>query len=158
MENASKALLIAGAVLIVILLIGIGMLIYSKSTGVVQTASESMSAQEIQAFNSKFTIYEGTQKGSAVKRLLATVIAHNANYTLGSFKTILITNNSSVSLSLSDWNGTFGSQTFNHLSNLSAAINDSDIFTVTLYYGKDLSRPSGQQNINSGLIYKIEIK
>ena len=37
MENATKALLIAGAVLIVILLIGVGMLIFNSSTQPVQT-------------------------------------------------------------------------------------------------------------------------
>jgi len=96
MENASKALLIAGAVLIVILLIGIGMLIYSRSTGVVQTASDSMSSQEIQAFNSQFELYRGEQKGSAVKRLIATVIASNANYGSDSPKRIIITKSTSL--------------------------------------------------------------
>ena len=33
MENASKALLIAGSVLIVILIIGVGMLVYSSMQG-----------------------------------------------------------------------------------------------------------------------------
>ena len=80
MENASKALLIAGAVLIVILLIGIGMLIYSKSTGVIDTAASTMNTQEIQAFNSQFTPYEGEQKGSSVRALISTVIANNGNY------------------------------------------------------------------------------
>ena len=77
MENASKALLIAGAVLIVILLIGIGMLIYSRSTGVVNTASNSMNAQEIQAFNGQFTPYQDSQPGSSVRALINTVIANN---------------------------------------------------------------------------------
>ena len=80
MENASKALLIAGAVLIVILLIGIGMLIYSRSTGVIDTAASTMNTQEIQAFNSQFTPYEGEQKGSSVRALISTVIANNGTY------------------------------------------------------------------------------
>ena len=80
MENASKALLIAGAVLIVILLIGIGMLIYSKSTRIVDTAASIMNTQELQSYNSNFTIYEGIQKGPSVKSLISTVIANNANY------------------------------------------------------------------------------
>ena len=80
MENASKALLIAGAILIVILLIGIGMLIYSRSTGVVDIAAGSMNAQEIQAFNSQFTPYEGSQRGSSVRALVSAVIANNNTY------------------------------------------------------------------------------
>ena len=83
MENASKALLIAGAVLIVILLIGIGMLIYSRSTGVIDTAASTMNSQEIQSFNSQFTPYEGTQKGPSVRALLSTVIANNGTYAGG---------------------------------------------------------------------------
>ena len=37
MENASKALLIAGTILIVILLIAVGMLVYSKSRDTIDT-------------------------------------------------------------------------------------------------------------------------
>ena len=79
MENASKALLIAGAVLIVILLIGIGMLIYSRSTGVVDIAANSMNAQQIQAFNSQFTPYEGVREGVSVRTLINAIIANNAS-------------------------------------------------------------------------------
>ena len=91
MENASKALLIAGAVLIVILLIGIGMLIYSKSTGVIDTAASTMNSQEIQSFNSQFTPYEGTQKGSSVKSLISTITANNATYQNETDKKVTIT-------------------------------------------------------------------
>ena len=80
MENASKALLIAGAVLIVILLIGIGMLIYSKSTGIVDTAASTMNTQEVQMFNSQFTAYEGEQDVSSVKSLIQAIIANNATH------------------------------------------------------------------------------
>ena len=62
MENASKALLIAGAVLIVILLIGVGMLIYNSSAGIWGEAKNQMSALEIDTFNNQFEQYEGTTK------------------------------------------------------------------------------------------------
>ncbi len=80
MENASKALLIAGSVLIAILLIGVGMLIYSRATGLVDTASSAMNSQEILAFNNQFASFEGTQKGSSVRSLISKVIASNATY------------------------------------------------------------------------------
>jgi len=80
MENTSKALLIAGSVLIVLLLIGVGMLIYSRATGVVGTATTTMNSQEILAFNNQFTQYEGIQKGSTVRSLISKVIASNATY------------------------------------------------------------------------------
>ena len=78
MENASKALLIAGAVLIVILIIGVGMAIFNAGQGGIDTAISQMSAQEQQIFNSQFTAYEGQQKGSKLKTLINTVISNNA--------------------------------------------------------------------------------
>ena len=68
MENATKALLIAGAVLIVILLIGVGMLIFNSST------------QPVQTFNAQFENYAGVQNGTSVKTLLSNVISSNAVY------------------------------------------------------------------------------
>ena len=43
MENASKALLIAGAILIVILLIAIGVLLYTNSKEVIDTSTGKVS-------------------------------------------------------------------------------------------------------------------
>lgn len=59
MENASKALLIAGAILLVIALIAIGMMILGQGNQVVDEAAGSMDALAIQAFNSQFTAYAG---------------------------------------------------------------------------------------------------
>lgn len=80
MENATKALLIAGAVLIVILLIGVGMLIFNSSTRPVQTAVTGMEAHEKEIFNAQFENYAGTQTGTNVKQLLSKVISSNAVY------------------------------------------------------------------------------
>ena len=76
MENASKALIIAGAILLSIAIIGIGMYIYTTAQQTIQSAN--MSQQEITAYNSEFIKYEGTQNGSNVKALLQTVRTHNA--------------------------------------------------------------------------------
>ena len=117
MENASKALLIAGAILIVILLIGIGMLIYSRSTGVVDIAAGSMNAQEIQAFNSQFTPYEGSQRGSSVRALISAVIANNNTYT---DKTVTVINGSGE-----------GTSDASSLSTISAGLDTAATYTVT---------------------------
>lgn len=78
MENASKALLIAGAVLIVILLIGVGMLIYNSSMGSVNEAISQMSSQEKDMFNAQFTQYEGTRvNGANVRALINKVNSSN---------------------------------------------------------------------------------
>ena len=48
MENASKALIIAGAILLSIAIIGIGMAVFQMASGTISSAN--MSAQEIEAF------------------------------------------------------------------------------------------------------------
>lgn len=81
MENASKALLIAGAILIAILLIGIGMMVFGNINGITGQAGQQMDAIEIQGFNRPFTQYEGTNvSGSNVKTLISNINASNATY------------------------------------------------------------------------------
>ena len=67
MENASKALLIAGAILLCILIIAIGMFIYNSAQSTITESMNSMSTQEIEAFNNQFSGYEGVQSGSNIK-------------------------------------------------------------------------------------------
>ncbi|MCR5185982.1 MAG: hypothetical protein K6D97_02555 [Clostridia bacterium] len=78
MENASKALIIAGAILLSILIIAIGMYIYSSAQAQVENSITNMSTSEIEGFNSTFTSYQGEQTGSQVKALLNRLVA-NAN-------------------------------------------------------------------------------
>ena len=79
MENASKALIIAGAILLSILLISLGIMIFNQAQDTVN--SSGMSEAEITAFNNKFLKYEGEQKASVVKALINEVIANNAEGT-----------------------------------------------------------------------------
>ena len=75
MENASKALIIAGAILLSILIIGLGMAIYQQAAGAMNGAN--MDPTKIQAYNSEFLNYDGTQ----VRALLDTVRSHNLAHT-----------------------------------------------------------------------------
>lgn len=76
MENASKALIIAGAILLAILIISLGIMIYNQAAGVVN--NNAMSEVEITQYNSKFTQYEGKSvKGSTVRSMLQIVYTHN---------------------------------------------------------------------------------
>lgn len=77
MENASKALIIAGAILISILLITIGIVLINSGKDITTTGASQMASQNIQTFNSQFTAYEGTVKGSQVRSLLNAVRASN---------------------------------------------------------------------------------
>ena len=78
MENASKALIIAGAILIAILLIGIGVMVMRGASAPVEQATDQASAQAIEMYNSKFAGYAGIQTSAVAKELLNQVIATNA--------------------------------------------------------------------------------
>ena len=73
MENASKALIIAGAILLAILIISLGILIYNQAAGIAN--GNAMSEVEI----TQFTQYEGRQSGTTVRSLLQKVISNNLN-------------------------------------------------------------------------------
>ena len=75
MENASKALIIAGAILLSILLISLGIMIFNQAQDTVNNSG--MSKAEISSFNNQFTKYEGIQKGSNVKSLIQEVNTSN---------------------------------------------------------------------------------
>lgn len=79
MENASKALIIAGAILISILLISVGIMVMNSTDSVTGGVGKEMDAQEIQMFNSKFENYIGESvRGSSVRTLLTTIDSNNA--------------------------------------------------------------------------------
>ena len=75
MENATKALLIAASVLIVIVLIAMGIKILGSTQGVTNSVDGVSDAMSKSVFNSQFTDYEGTQSGAEVKALLNKVSA-----------------------------------------------------------------------------------
>lgn len=75
MENASKALIIAGAILLSILIIGLGMYIYTQASSSMSGAN--LDPQKVSAYNSEFEQYEGTRSGTEVRALLDTVRSHN---------------------------------------------------------------------------------
>lgn len=80
MENASKALIIVGAILVSILIIAIGMYIYSSSTGSIESAISGMEVHEIDSFNKNWSTYEGKQSGSQIKTLLSKLSANAQTY------------------------------------------------------------------------------
>ena len=76
MENASKALIIAGAILLSIAIIGVGMFVY-RSVSETITGAADMSEQEIAAYNGEFETYGQKQRGTQVKALCDKVRHHN---------------------------------------------------------------------------------
>ena len=79
MENASKALIIAGAILLLsILIIGLGMGVYNNSTS--STKNANLDSTEISAHNSQFLAYEGKIKGDRVRSLINLIKQNNKQY------------------------------------------------------------------------------
>ena len=77
MENASKALIIAGAILLAILIISLGIIIYNQASSVIDSSS-TMTELEVTAFNDRFNKFLGSNvRGANVNSLLNTVQNNN---------------------------------------------------------------------------------
>ena len=91
MENATKALIIAAAILIAIVLISLGVFVLGQGSTMVQENSD-MTATQVTAYNSKWEAFLGTKiSGSKVKQLINTVEQHN-NQAEDDSKKIKLTN------------------------------------------------------------------
>ncbi len=87
MENASKALIIAGSILISILIIGVGVMIFSNVSDIFNTGT--VDEQAVTTYNDPFTRYGGEQvSGSQVKALCEAVRNHNLTYATDTSKLI----------------------------------------------------------------------
>ena len=76
MENASKALLIAGAILIAIVLISLGVMILGQGSESIK--NNNMNDSEIAAYNSEYEAFLGTNvRGNTVRQLVNKVTQHN---------------------------------------------------------------------------------
>lgn len=89
MENATKALLIAAAILIAIVLVSIGVFVLRQGQDAMSAAD--MSEAEKLAFNSKFESYGGQQRGSQVNALVERVITSNRQQTSGDVEGAIVT-------------------------------------------------------------------
>lgn len=127
MENASKALIIAGAILLAILLITLGIYIFTQAQTVVNDSG--MTQAEVSSFNSQFLKYEGSKKGSVVKSLIQEV---NINNTQDEAQERQITLEG-VTATTSDGSGTSTATTY-----LTSGITNTKTYTVTVTgYGSD---------------------
>ena len=79
MENATKALLIAGSVLVAILLIAMGVKIFNSTSETTQSSQAVMDTTAITTFNSQFAGYDKlTVSATKVNILKQKVMASNA--------------------------------------------------------------------------------
>lgn len=80
MENGSKALIIAGTIIIVMMFVALGMFFFTKQGGVSGTVRKKWTDDERNTFNNQFTSYELEQKGSRVKELIVIVNESNKKF------------------------------------------------------------------------------
>ena len=100
MENASKALIIAGAVIIAIVIVSLSYTVFKKWSDTGMKMSD-MSQQEIEAFNSKITPYLGQNvSGSQVNALLTYCLSVNmaAKNSGETYKAITVTGATSLNI------------------------------------------------------------
>ena len=98
MENASKALIIAGAILLAILIISLGIMIYRQASGVVD--SNAMDEVAVSSFNEKFQQYVGDNvRGANVNALITSIVQNNLSNSGDTSKQISITFGSARSTS-----------------------------------------------------------
>ena len=77
MENASKALIIAGAILLSVLIVSLGIMVFQNAKNTI--GGTNLNKQEIDTFNSQWQTYEGKNKtASEVRSMIQAVISSNA--------------------------------------------------------------------------------
>ena len=100
MENASKALIIAGAILLAILIISLGIMVYRQASGVVD--SNAMDEVAVSSFNEKFNQYVGNNvRGANVNALINTIVQNNLSNSDDTSKQVTLVVKSSA-----EWSGT----------------------------------------------------
>ena len=151
MENASQALIIAGAILLAILIIAIGMYIYNSAQSTITESLTDMSTQQIDAFNSSYESYKGKQTGSQISAMAGRLIANANTYKDEPAKLPQVVCEKLVangSVSNIDVNGSNDGNQQNYIDTLAVIKNkveNKHSYTVELGYG------------TSGLINKITI-
>lgn len=98
MENASKALIIAGAILISIVLITLGVIILQQGNSTTGAGETALNSREIESFNSQFQQYQGeTVSGTRVRALINAINSNNAaQFNNGGGHYILLTGTTSI--------------------------------------------------------------
>lgn len=80
MDNASKALIMAGAILIAVALVSLGVYLYQSAADKVRNGSNEIEVTQILAKNSEIEKFEGTIKGSEAKQLVRLIVTNNAKH------------------------------------------------------------------------------
>lgn len=143
MENASKALIIAGAILLAISIIGIGMYVYQQAAGAMQGIG--MDKEQIATYNGEFETYEGNKNGATVRNLCDLIRNHNlANSDDASKQITLVSGKVDAE---GDISGHTAGSTTTEINTIKQKIKTGQSYTVSLKYDK-----------KTGLIFEIGIE
>ena len=148
MENASKALIIAGAILLAILLISLGIMIFNQAQDTVNNSG--MTQAEITAFNNKFLKYEGTGKTkSDIQALVNEVTVSNADA-------------SNTNRKIANYNASDKSVIINSVSNKvsTSKLNKDGKYKISVLYctNPETDRKGYSNTLTKGCIFKINIE
>ena len=77
MDNASKALIMAGAILIAVALVSLGVYLYQSAAGKVNDGTRQVDASQMLMLNQEIEKFKGRIKGSEANQLIRLVNAYN---------------------------------------------------------------------------------
>lgn len=80
MDNASKALIIAGGVLIAVMIISLGVYVFQGAGTLSQSYDEKLTQDEINTYNNKFLVYEKDINAQNMVSLINLVKENNKKY------------------------------------------------------------------------------
>ena len=122
MENASKALIIAGAILVSILIISLGIMVYNNAKSTVGDAN--LDSETIQTYNNKFTMYAGN--GVQAAKVNSLIEAVNANN---------VTSDNLITISYTGTAAAIGTTTQSTNNTFDFSVSSTQTYTVTYTLG-----------------------
>ena len=126
MENATKGLMIAGAILIAIVLIGIGVFLVGQAQGWIGKAQGNFDEMAASSFNSKFEAYRGSKKGAEIMNLLSQIRTNNLRAERDS-----VTDDESITVKFDDGTGNKDASSSSEVNALNSLVNTGSTYTVT---------------------------
>jgi len=82
MDNATKAIIIGGSILVALLLISTGIVIFNTTKDTRETTEKGYNNTTVQTHNQKLKKYEGTCKGAVVRDLISTIMASDEDISI----------------------------------------------------------------------------
>lgn len=134
MENASKALIIAGSILVAIMIVAFGVLLFNKAQSSADTSG--LDSAEITMFNQKWEKYDRQQLGSNVKALISYAISNASVNKDNGYKLPTITGAGTTATGGSTASSNISTY-ITSLNTIRNAIVSTTTYTVTLTYGTD---------------------